>query len=114
MRWVEINEAEGVWTLTGERTKAGRADVVPLSALARVSLGKPREAVGTGSSRPSETGRSAGSQRSRRGSTISLPRGSGAGSHGGYTTCAGPWPPAWASSGSRALSSAACSTIPTQ
>lgn len=38
MRWVEINEAEGVWTLTGERTKAGRAHVVPLSALAREIL----------------------------------------------------------------------------
>jgi integrase len=39
-RWAEINEAEGVWTLASDRTKAGRAHVVPLPALAGEILGE--------------------------------------------------------------------------
>jgi integrase len=34
MRWQDIDEAEGTWTLPGELTKAGRAHVVPLSPIA--------------------------------------------------------------------------------
>src|SRR5262249_45586284 len=34
MRWDEINEAERTWTIPSERTKAVRAQVVPLSTLA--------------------------------------------------------------------------------
>jgi integrase len=34
MRWQDIDEAERTWTLPSERTKAGRAHVVPLSPLA--------------------------------------------------------------------------------
>jgi hypothetical protein len=34
MRWQDIDEAECTWTLPSDRTKAGRAHVVPLSPLA--------------------------------------------------------------------------------
>jgi integrase len=40
MRWGEVNEAEGVWTLARDRTKAGRGHVVPIPALAIEILGK--------------------------------------------------------------------------
>jgi integrase len=45
MRTVDANEAERIWTLSSEMTKAGRAHVVPLSSLALEVLGEAKEAV---------------------------------------------------------------------
>jgi integrase len=44
--WVEIDMAEGVWTIPGERMKAGKAHRVPLSEAALVILRKRRKIAG--------------------------------------------------------------------
>jgi integrase len=43
MRWADIDEAERIWTLSSEMTKAGRAHVVPLSAFAQEILAEAKE-----------------------------------------------------------------------
>jgi integrase len=45
MRTVDANEAERVWTLSSEMTKAGRTHVVPLSSLALEILGEAKQAA---------------------------------------------------------------------
>ena len=40
-RWGEIDRANGVWTISGERMKAGREHRVPLSARALEILDAP-------------------------------------------------------------------------
>jgi integrase len=44
MRWHDIEEVEGTWTLPSERTKAGRAHIVPLSPLAIKILEEAQQA----------------------------------------------------------------------
>ena len=34
IRWSDVDFDTGIWTLTGDRTKAGRAHLVPLSSAA--------------------------------------------------------------------------------
>ena len=45
MRTADLNEAESIWTLSSEMTKAGRAHVVPLSPLALNVLDEGKEAA---------------------------------------------------------------------
>src|SRR5262249_20352362 len=45
MRWRDIDEAECIWTLPSETTKAGRAHIVPLSSLAMEILSEARQSA---------------------------------------------------------------------
>jgi integrase len=47
MRWADIDEAERIWTLLSEMTKAGRAHVVPLSQVMLSILGEAKESART-------------------------------------------------------------------
>ena len=46
MRWVDVNLAEGVWTIPGEFRKGGRTHVVPLSPLVVEMLEALRPSTG--------------------------------------------------------------------
>jgi integrase len=45
MRWQDIDEAEGTWTLPSESTKPGRAHIVPLAPLAMDILREARQSA---------------------------------------------------------------------
>jgi integrase len=48
MRWQDVDETEGIWTLPSDQTKPGRAHIVPLSPLALEIMAGLRERRGDG------------------------------------------------------------------